>query len=173
MSVNPVSGSNGLFSSTAVSNTSTTAASTTGALGAQSSQLGESAFLTLLSAELQYQDPLQPMDNTQFVAELAQFSQLSATTSQTNTLHEILSAVQSNSTSLVDASQLIGKVVTTQSGASGEVTAVSSSSSGLSFEVSGVGVVQPSDITQISLSTTGAASGSSTSMSSGSSSTAP
>lgn len=163
MSINPLSGNTGLPSATSVSNTSTASASTSGVLGAASSQLGESAFLTLLSAELEYQDPLQPMDNTQFVAELAQFSQLSATNSQTSTLQQILSAVQSNSTSLVDASQLIGKVVTTQSGGSGEVTAVSSSANGLSFEVAGVGEVQPSAITQIGLATTSSATGSSTS----------
>lgn len=166
MSINPLSGSAGLPSANSANSTSTASASTAGVLGAASSQLGESAFLTLLSAELEYQDPLQPMDNTQFVAELAQFSQLSATNSQTNTLQQILSAVQSNSTSLVDASQLIGKVVTTQSGASGEVTAVSSNSSGLSLEVLGVGVVQPSDITKISLGTTASATSSSTSASS-------
>ena len=92
------------------------------------------------------------MDNTQFVAELAQFSQLSAVTSQTNTLQQILQAVQGGSTSLVGASQLIGKTITTQSGSSGQVTAVSSTPSGLTFDVSGVGTVTASEITQVSAS---------------------
>lgn len=34
----------------------------------------EQTFLTLLVAQLQNQDPLQPQDGTQFVAQLAQFS---------------------------------------------------------------------------------------------------
>ena len=54
--------------------------------------------------------------------------------------------------SIVSASQLIGKVVTTQSGQSGQVTAVSSGANGLSFEVSGVGTVLPGDISQVSAS---------------------
>ncbi len=120
------------------------------------SQLGESAFLTLLAAELKYQNPLQPMNNTQFVAELAQFSQLSAVTSQTSTLKEILAAVKagagSGPGSLINASQLIGKVITTQSGQSGPVISVSSTSSGLTFDVSGVGTVKPADITEVSAS---------------------
>ena len=36
----------------------------------------ESTFLTLLVTQLQYQDPLNPADSTQFVTQLAQFSQL-------------------------------------------------------------------------------------------------
>lgn len=125
----------------------------TGTSALNSSQLGESAFLTLLSAQLKYQNPLQPMNNTQFVAELAQFSQLSAAQSQTSTLQKILQAVSAGSgSSLVQASQLIGKTVTTQSGQSGQVTAVSSTSQGLSFDVSGVGTIQAAQIAKVSAS---------------------
>lgn len=42
--------------------------------------LGEHAFLRLLTTQLQYQDPLNPMDNVQFVTQLAQFSQLEQST---------------------------------------------------------------------------------------------
>jgi flagellar basal-body rod modification protein FlgD len=38
--------------------------------------LGRDAFLTMLVAELKYQDPLNPMDGSDFSAQLAQFSQL-------------------------------------------------------------------------------------------------
>ena len=40
------------------------------------SDLGKEDFLMLLVTQMQYQDPLEPMDNTQFVAQLAQFSEL-------------------------------------------------------------------------------------------------
>ena len=40
------------------------------------SNLGKEEFLKLLVTQLEYQDPLDPMDNTQFVAQLAQFSSL-------------------------------------------------------------------------------------------------
>lgn len=40
------------------------------------SALGKEAFLELLVTQLQYQDPLNPTDNTEMVAQLAQFSAL-------------------------------------------------------------------------------------------------
>lgn len=44
-----------------------------------SSELGKDAFLKLLVAQIQHQDPLKPMEDTQFVTELAQFSALEQT----------------------------------------------------------------------------------------------
>ena len=38
--------------------------------------MGEQQFLQLLVTQLQNQNPLDPVDNTQFIAELAQFSAL-------------------------------------------------------------------------------------------------
>ena len=38
--------------------------------------LGDEAFLRLLVTQMQYQDPLNPQENEEFVAQLAQFSQL-------------------------------------------------------------------------------------------------
>ena len=45
----------------------------------QGSDLGYDQFLQLLCAEMQYQDPLEPTNNTDYVAQLATFSQLEAT----------------------------------------------------------------------------------------------
>ena len=59
-----------------------TSATTTGATSSSaSSSLGGSApseqmFLQLLVAQLKNQDPLSPTDSTQFVSQLAQFSEL-------------------------------------------------------------------------------------------------
>ena len=38
--------------------------------------IGKDAFLALLVTQLQHQDPLQPTDNSEFIAQLAQFSSL-------------------------------------------------------------------------------------------------
>lgn len=77
------------------------------------SQVSETQFLQLLTAQLQNQDPMQPMDDTQSVAELAQFSALQ---SQTN----LASAFQTfqNNFAVMQSAGLIGKtvqVVTTDS----------------------------------------------------------
>lgn len=49
------------------------------------SKLGYDQFLQLLCAEMQYQDPLEPTSNTDYVAQMATFSQLEATLSMENT----------------------------------------------------------------------------------------
>lgn len=51
-----------------------------------SSSLGKDAFLQLLVTQLQYQDPLNPQSNTEFVSELAQFSSLEEMQNMTGTL---------------------------------------------------------------------------------------
>ncbi|HEX3467275.1 MAG TPA: flagellar hook capping FlgD N-terminal domain-containing protein, partial [Candidatus Elarobacter sp.] len=73
------------------------------------SQLGETAFLQLLTTQLQNQDPLNPMDDTQSVAELAQFSALQATTS----LSDSFSSFESNF-SVMQSAGLLGKTVSAQ-----------------------------------------------------------
>ncbi|MDD6156243.1 MAG: flagellar hook capping FlgD N-terminal domain-containing protein [Lachnospiraceae bacterium] len=50
---------------------------------ANGSELGYDQFLQLLCAEMQYQDPLEPTSNTDYVAQLATFSQLEAVLEQT------------------------------------------------------------------------------------------
>ncbi len=47
--------------------------------GGELNQLGQDAFLKLLVAQLRYQDPLSPMDDRDFIAQMAQFSTLQQT----------------------------------------------------------------------------------------------
>ncbi|HZW30701.1 MAG TPA: flagellar hook capping FlgD N-terminal domain-containing protein [Isosphaeraceae bacterium] len=89
----------------------TAAAATAGAAGATTqiggSQLGKQEFLQLLVAQLRNQDPLQPVDNTQFIAQLAQFSTL-------ETLQQIETTMESSlGAQLLDhAVSLLGRQVT-------------------------------------------------------------
>ena len=73
-------------------------------------QLGKDAFLQLLVAQMQNQDPLEPTDNTQMVTELAQFT----------TIEEIqnLSSSMDNS----NAFTLVGKNVIIEEGKSTDAT---------------------------------------------------
>lgn len=57
--------------------------------GTSSSSLGKDEFLTLLIAQLQNQDPLNPVEDAQMIAELAQFSSLE----QLTALNESMSGV--------------------------------------------------------------------------------
>lgn len=71
----------------ALSTSAGTAAASTAT--ASSKTMGKEAFLKLLITQLQYQDPLNPADSTEFTAQLAQFSsleQLSNVNDNLNTL---------------------------------------------------------------------------------------
>ncbi|QKC95131.1 flagellar hook assembly protein FlgD [Mesorhizobium sp. NZP2298] len=85
------------------------------------------SFLKLLIAEMKNQDPTKPMDSTQYVAQLATFSQVEQSV-QTNTkLDQIM---QSSALSQADA--LIGRSITSADGkTTGIVSSVTLASSGL------------------------------------------
>ncbi|MFB3785320.1 MAG: flagellar hook assembly protein FlgD [bacterium] len=67
-------------------------------------------FLRLLIAQLQHQDPLNPIENQEFVAELATFSSLEQQQTQTKLLEQLVAGQQNNATA--QALSLIGKEAT-------------------------------------------------------------
>ncbi|MFH2060622.1 MAG: FlgD immunoglobulin-like domain containing protein [Pseudomonadota bacterium] len=72
--------------------------------------LGQDAFLTMLVAQLQNQDPLNPMDGTDFSSQLAQFSQLEQLINLNDSMANMASAFSQDSEK--DALSYIGKQVT-------------------------------------------------------------
>ncbi len=71
------------------------------------SALGKDQFLLLLTTQLKYQDPLQPVDNQQMISQLAQFSQLEELQGLSSKVDSMTVATASSS-QLVTA-QLVGK----------------------------------------------------------------
>jgi flagellar basal-body rod modification protein FlgD len=61
--------------------------------------LGENAFLQLLVTQLQHQDPLQPQDDTAFLAQLAQFSSLEQLTAINGSLTQLVTLAGGTSSS--------------------------------------------------------------------------
>ena len=89
--------------------TSPSTATPTTATPTGSSTLGENSFLQLLTAQLQNQDPLNPTSDSQFVAELAQFSSVEQMTTANSTLQQLVVGQASNNQT-ADAS-LVGRSV--------------------------------------------------------------
>ena len=89
-------------------------------------------FLKLLMAQMQYQDPTSPTDSTQWVSQLATFSNVEQAIQTNAKLDQILS----NST-IGDAGALIGRTVTSADGqTSGVIVSVVTSANGASATLS-------------------------------------
>lgn len=76
--------------------------------------LGKDAFLQLLVTQMKNQNPLDPQDNTQFVAQLAQFSSLESMQNLTSTVDSIASSYKSSQA--LQASSLVGRSVIIDTG---------------------------------------------------------
>lgn len=79
-----------------------------------SEEMGKQDFLTLFTAQLKNQNPLDPVKNEAFVAQLAQFSQLEATTNMQQSLEKFVSAMSADR--IMGSAALIGTRVPTGSG---------------------------------------------------------
>ena len=92
-------------------NTSTTNASSQSNIQAAVTELGSDVFLRLLVTQLQSQDPTNPVQNEDFVAQLAQFTTLEQTTNSTKLLEELVG--QNTQRSQFELLNLLGHSVVT------------------------------------------------------------
>lgn len=103
--------------------------------GTASSTLTSSDFLGLMMKQLQYQDPMAPTDNAQFVSQQCQFSQLSATSEMNDNLKQ--------NSSIMQTLTLVGKDVTLTNPKdatktiTGTVSSAQFNTSGAAIEVNG------------------------------------
>ncbi len=82
--------------------------------GRQSATSDFETFLRLLTTQLRNQDPLKPIDSTEFVSELATFSAVEQQVKTNETLESILASLSSDSGTLAGLSDWIGKEVRTE-----------------------------------------------------------
>ncbi len=73
------------------------------------SELGKDAFLQLLITQLQHQDPTNPMDDRDFISQMAQFSSLEQMQNMTKAIESLLASQQQSQ--LMNYTTFIGKEV--------------------------------------------------------------
>ena len=113
-----------------------------------STGLDKNAFLKLLAAQARYQDPLSPSDNTQQMAQLAQFSSLEQ---MSNVVTELKTLGQASSTDR--ALSLVGRDVTYLDAAgtatTGVVESVTITPEGPRLKINGLPDITPSAVTEV------------------------
>lgn len=77
----------------------TSASATSASKPKEHDNLDKMDFLNLLVAQMKYQDPLEPQSNTEYVAQLATFTQVEATENMSTTMEQL------------EANQLVGQTV--------------------------------------------------------------
>ena len=75
--------------------------------------LGQAEFLRLMTTQLANQDPLQPIQDADFIAQMAQFGTVNGITELQSSFDTLASAMQSNQA--LQASVMVGRTVTTPS----------------------------------------------------------
>lgn len=85
------------------------AQNSTAAAEPKKNEMGQEAFLELLVAQLNNQNPLDPQDNGDFIAELAQFSSVEGIDKLNNSMESMLSDYKSSQA--LQASSLVGRQV--------------------------------------------------------------
>jgi flagellar basal-body rod modification protein FlgD len=104
------------------------AVATTSSTNLQANNLNLQDFLNVLLTQLTYQDPLKPMDNQEFMAQLAQFTTLG----QTEQLNTSMSALL-NTQATLQSVGLLGRTVDITTGTDANATTVTGTVQSLSL----------------------------------------
>lgn len=70
-------------------------------------ELGQDEFLSLMLAQLKHQDPLKPLENGEFVAQMAQFSTVSGIENMNKSVQQLAESLTGNQ--LLQSSSMIGR----------------------------------------------------------------
>lgn len=85
------------------------AAAAAKAANAKKAELNQEDFLTLMITQLKHQDPFKPMDPSQYVGQLAQFSSVSGIADVNKNISALTSSLRGNQ--VLDGASLIGRTV--------------------------------------------------------------
>ncbi|AIY04097.1 flagellar basal-body rod modification protein FlgD [Planococcus sp. PAMC 21323] len=127
--------------------TVTTAAATAQSPAAKtetSNALGQDAFLKILVTQMKHQDPMEPLKDTEFIGQMAQFTSLEQLTNLNKTMSQFVT--NQSASSLADYAHLIGTSVKWESetgSGEGIVKALSSKNGELLAELEGAEVKVP------------------------------
>ena len=125
-----------------------TATNPLSAADAQKSQLGKDAFLKLLTTQLQHQDPLNPMEDSEFMGQMAQFSTLEQITNMAGA-----NTAMADNLAFSKSVSLIGRTVTytgeDQQTHTGTVDRVTTADGKPALTVGGIDGVNPSSVTEV------------------------
>jgi flagellar basal-body rod modification protein FlgD len=132
-----------------IPSTTPTTPGATGAAKTAGPTLGKDDFLKLLVGQLRNQDPMNPSSDTDFIGQMAQFSQLEQTTNMAGT-NEKLAAQQEGARAVA----LLGKSVTypdatTGVSTTGVVERVEWADGHPTLTVGGVAGIDPSNVTAV------------------------
>jgi flagellar basal-body rod modification protein FlgD len=118
------------------------------AADAQKSQLGKDAFLKLLTTQLQHQDPLNPMEDSEFMGQMAQFSTLEQITNMAGA-----NTAMADNLAFSKSVSLIGRTVTylgeDDQPHTGKVDRVTTTDGKPALTVEGIDGVNPSSVTEV------------------------
>ncbi|ATD81397.1 MULTISPECIES: flagellar hook assembly protein FlgD [Desulfovibrio] len=84
------------------------------------SNLDKDSFMLLLVTQFKYQDPLNPMEDKEFIAQMAQFSSLEQLMNLNTSMEGLTNAT--NNQQMINATSYIGKQVTVSGNTIGKVT---------------------------------------------------
>jgi flagellar basal-body rod modification protein FlgD len=115
---------------------------------ASKNQLGKDAFLKLLTTQLQHQDPLNPMEDSEFMGQMAQFSTLEQVTNMANA-----NTAMADNLAFNKSVSLIGRTVTyldkSEQTHTGKVDRVTTTDGKPALTVGGIDGVDPSSVTEV------------------------
>jgi flagellar basal-body rod modification protein FlgD len=137
-----------ITNTTAATAPATTTASSKSASTAIAGALGKDDFLKLFVAQLQHQDPSNPMEDKEFMSQMASFSTLEQITNMAKANQNVAQSLQ-----LSQSVALIGRTVswTDDAGAdhTGTVEKVANVDGVSSLTIDGVAGVKPGSVTQV------------------------